>query len=456
MSKKDRATKKIYVLDTSALIHDPRIIDKLSTGGNTVVIPYVVIGELDGLKREGNGRAAVAREAARNIDLYRESGLKRRRPLTLREGVPTDTGGKLFVDYCDDWRLLPSQITQNNDSRILLVAKKWEQKNLGKVVVISRDTLLMVTADVCSIPAENTRFDTVDVPYSGFVQITLTDKTAHVLQDIHRFGKVILDEQLSDIDLSEVLLNQCVQFGYHDVAKGDHYCLAIRKPGRFSLVEKPKDSDKLHPINTEQVFAKALLDDPTLDLVTLSGKAGTGKTLISLLSAIEQVSSTSLGLQKVLVYRPSIEIGPGFGFLPGSLEEKFAPWTFPIRDNVDLILESGFGRYKSVDHMIENGVLEISPFAHVRGRSLNNCIIIIDEAQNLTPHQVKTVVTRAGFNCRVVLTGDPGQIDNPYVDSRTNGLSFVAEKFKGQPTAGHITLTKGERSPLAELAANLL
>jgi len=214
----------------------------------------------------------------------------------------------------------------------------------------------------------------------------------------------------------------------------------------------------IRPRNKEQHYAMDLLLNDDVKLVTLVGKAGTGKTLLAIAAGLQKCVEEGI-YQKLLVSRPIFPLGKDIGFLPGDIEEKLNPWMQPIYDNIELLL--GFSKAenkegRSHQELIDLGYIEIEPLTYIRGRSIPNQFIIVDEAQNLTPHEVKTIITRVGEATKVVLTGDPYQIDNPYVDATSNGLTTVVEKFKGELVAGHVTLSKGERSPLAELASNLL
>jgi PhoH-like ATPase len=212
--------------------------------------------------------------------------------------------------------------------------------------------------------------------------------------------------------------------------------------------------------NKQQQFALDLLLNDDIRLVTLVGKAGTGKTLLALAAGLEK-SIELRSFQRLVVSRPVFPMGKDIGFLPGDIDEKLRPWMQPIRDNLDFLVGSsgGPGRVKGkkdLQSLFDLGMIEVEPLTYIRGRSMPNQYLIVDEAQNLTPHEIKTIITRAGEGTKVVLTGDPYQIDNPYIDSSSNGLTYVVDRFKEEPIAGHITLVKGERSDLAELAATLL
>ncbi len=237
-------------------------------------------------------------------------------------------------------------------------------------------------------------------------------------------------------------------------------CRYDNASGKIVPVRKaPKEGVwSIFPRNMEQSFALDVLMDDSIKLVTLVGKAGTGKTLLAIAAGLQKVAEENI-YNRLLVSRPVFPMGKDLGFLPGDIEEKLTPWMQPIFDNVELLIsghESEKRRSKGYKELMAMGLLDIEPLTYIRGRSIPNQYLIVDEAQNLTPHEIKTIVTRVGEGTKIVLTGDPYQIDNPYVDSSSNGLTFLVEKFKGEKIAAHVTLTKGERSELAELAANLL
>ncbi len=247
-----------------------------------------------------------------------------------------------------------------------------------------------------------------------------------------------------------------------DGAAPDHVAV-----GRFDakerkvvrLISEGRDGMfRIKPRNREQFITMDALLNDSIQLVTLVGKAGTGKTLLAVAASLTKTVDENL-FSRILVSRPTLPMGKDIGFLPGTVEEKLTPWMYPIIDNVDLLLRSEAKARRHIrgfKELMDTGILIIEPLTYIRGRSIHNQYLIVDEAQNLTPHEIKTIITRVGDGTKIVLTGDPYQIDNPYIDSSSNGLTYVVEKFKDQDIAAHITLTKGERSPLSELAANLL
>ncbi len=437
--------KKIYVLDTNVLLHDPEALFKFED--NDVIIPITVIEEIDRFKKDQSETGRNARHISRILD-----GMRANRGLT--EGVALETGGTLRVEiYREDYlkRLPPELRTEQGDNRILAVALQLQECGDCKVVFVTKDTNLRIKSDALDLPAEDYESDKVSIDelYPGTALVEL-DK--NIIDTFYGQGFLELE--------GDYYPNQCLTMV--DAGNPSHTAL-----GRYNkalqrvvpLLRTPKEGLwGIHSRNREQQFAFDLLLNDDIQLLTLVGKAGTGKTLLAIAAGLNKVSDEGL-YSRLLVSRPVFPMGKDLGFLPGDIEEKLAPWMQPIFDNVELLLgnvdERG-KRKRGYKELVDLGFLEIEALTYIRGRSIPRQFLIVDEAQNLTPHEIKTIVTRAGEGTKVVLTGDPYQIDNPYVDSSSNGLTYVVEKFKGQELAGHVILTKGERSPLAELAANLL
>lgn len=471
--------KKVFILDTCVLLHDPHCIDKFAD--NIVVIPIWAVEELDRHKKKMEQVGEDAREVSRILDDYRKQG-------SLAKGVPTKGGGLLIIDYNgNDFSMLPVGLERSTDNRILLVAQAWydslpkrpQQKRPGskkrltlpevvpfsEVQIITKDTNLRLKADACSILSDDYLNDKLvkDISqlYTGIGHYALSDKMSVLLDGKNQIWKnyVIPVGMLADeLDLGILLHNQCCEFAIYDKTISTIY---RKDKGYFTVVDKQSlRDDEVHPRNTEQWLAYYLAMDPNLDLVTLGGHAGTGKTLMALLAGWKQVQK---GLyDQLLVYRPNVPMGEDLGALPGDIDEKFAPWMIPIRDNMRLILgddmETGKpqevkGKIDPMTEMMRSGTLEISPTIYVRGRSIRRSFMVVDEAQNLTPHQAKTVASRAGEGTKVIFTGDVEQIDNPKVDSISNGFVYTAESLKDTSYIGHIALVKSERSRLAELVA---
>ncbi len=437
--------KKTFVLDTNVILHDPQAL--FSFEDNDLVIPMTVIEELDRFKKELSETGRNARQFSRIIDGLRVKA-------KLIEGVKLETGGYLRVDLYTEEHMkgLPPELrTDQGDNRILAVALDVKSRSDTPVVFVTKDINLRIKADVLGLTAEDYESDKVslDELYSGTAEVQLSRDDIDLFYDQ---GFLPLEK--------EFLSNQCLTL--IDTVNPTHTALArYSRPLRqaVALLHAPKDGLwGIHPRNREQQFAFDMLLNEDVQLVTLVGKAGTGKTLLAIAAGLHK-SADEGQYSRLLVSRPIFPLGRDIGYLPGDIEEKLSPWMQPIFDNVELLLgsvEEGSKRKRGYKELVDLGLLEIEPLTYIRGRSIPKQYMIVDEAQNLTPHEIKTIVTRAGEGTKIVLTGDPYQIDNPYVDSSSNGLTYVADKFKGEDIACHVTLDKGERSPLAELAANLL
>ncbi|OHB29453.1 MAG: phosphate starvation-inducible protein PhoH [Desulfuromonadaceae bacterium GWC2_58_13] len=438
--------KKTFVLDTNVLLHDPQAMFRFED--NDLVIPITVIEEIDRFKKDMNEKGRNARQVSRILDGFRAKN-------KLIEGVPLEKGGLLKVQlYTEEaMRGLPPELqVDRGDNRILAVAVELQKHSVCPVIFVTKDTNLRIKADAVGLEASDYESDKVSIDelYSGAVEVQM-DK-----DEVDRFyGQGYLPLQ------GDYYPNQCVTLiesanPSHSAIGRYNYAMQRVTP----LIRSPKEGLwGIHPRNREQQFALNLLLDDNIQLVTLVGKAGTGKTLLAIAAGLHLVADQG-NFSRLLVSRPVFPMGRDLGFLPGDIEEKLAPWMQPIFDNVELLLgaveERGGKHKRGYKELVDMGILEIEPLTYIRGRSIPKQYMIVDEAQNLTPHEVKTIITRAGEGTKIVLTGDPYQIDNPYVDASSNGLTYTVEKFKGQEIAGHVTLTKGERSSLAELAANLL
>lgn len=437
--------KKTYVLDTNVLLHDAQALFRFED--NDVVIPMTVIEEIDRFKKDLNETGRNARQISRTLDGLREK-------TRLMEGVPLEGGGVLKVVLCSDAALqrLPLELRgEQADNRILAVAADLMKSCECPVVFVTKDTNLRIKADVIGLAAED--YETGKVPidelYSGQAEV-MVDK--EIVDRFYGQGYIEIG--------NDYRANECVTL--IDSANRNHTGIGRfhAQSGRIvALSRAPKEGIwGIQPRNREQQFAFDILLNNEIQVVTLVGKAGTGKTLLAIAAGLLKVSDEAV-YSRLLVSRPVFPMGRDLGFLPGDVEEKLAPWMQPIFDNVELLLgsvEERGKRKRGYKELIDMGILEIEPLTYIRGRSIPKQYMIVDEAQNLTPHEIKTIITRAGEGTKIVLTGDPYQIDNPYVDASSNGLSYAVEKFKDQTIAGHMTLTKGERSPLAEMAANLL
>jgi PhoH-like ATPase len=437
---------KHFVLDTNVLIHDPRAL--LQFGDNEVVIPIFVIEEIDQFKKEASERGRNAREVARLLDALRAGGAR------LSDGAPLESGGRLRVASAA--RSVPTTLRESQiaDHLILMVALDVRDANKGDATIfVTKDVNLRIRADslgLTSMDFEAERID-IDELYSGMTELPVSGAD---VDTFYTSGTLELGQ-------STLKANQYVLLRDRDSAS--HSALGRYDATAKKLVPLRKIRDGvwgIRPRNKEQHCALDLLLADDVKLVTLIGKAGTGKTMLALAAGLQKVVEEQL-YSKLLVSRPIFPLGRDVGYLPGDIEEKLNPWMQPIYDNVEFLMglsksEQKTKSNRSYQELIDMGYIEIEPLTYIRGRSIPNQFIIVDEAQNLTPHEVKTIITRVGEATKVVLTGDPYQIDNPYVDATSNGLTTVVEKFKGEPMAGHVTLSRGERSPLAELASNVL
>jgi PhoH-like ATPase len=438
--------RKNFVLDTNVLLHDPNAL--LAFGDNDIIIPIYVIEEIDRFKKELSELGRNARVVGRMIDELRTTG-------KLVEGVDLPNKGRLRVLFTG--RELPAElgINEKMDHRILAVAFDLKERERERpCIFITKDTNLRIKADVLGIECHD--YDTerlpVDEIYTGMQELQVRGQ---LIDAFYRTGSLAT----TDVGDAEVFPNQFIQF--KDLEGGTQSAIArvdVNGQRVVPLIKPHGNLWGISPRNREQSFAVDLLLDDRIKIVTLVGKAGTGKTLLALAAGLHKSSEEGV-FQRLLVSRPIFPLGRDIGFLPGDIEEKLNPWMQPIFDNIELLMNLSHKdkhQGRSYRELIDMDLIEIEPLTYIRGRSIPNQYIIVDEAQNLTPHEVKTIITRAGDQTKVVLTGDLYQIDNPYVDSANNGLSYLVNRFKGESISGHITLRKGERSELAELAANVL
>lgn len=443
---------KNYILDTNVLLHDPNSL--LNFEDNNVLLPIEVIEEIDRFKRESTELGQNARTVSRMLDAFRGKG-------SLSEGVKLPNGGKLRITVQKE------SLTNGNadgktkghdhakatsvDNKILLVAKgiqKADPKN--GTILVSKDINLRIKADAIGLDAEDYETDRVHIKdlYTGMIEIPVSPQK---LADFRANGELEVNGGKTYFP--------------------NEYCTLIDEtnPKKCALTKVDATGKKLVPIfdvrdgvwgikprNREQHYAfDALLDD-RVKLVTLMGKAGTGKTLMAMAAGLKR-TVLDREFRRVVVARPTISMGKELGFLPGSLEEKLAPWMQPIHDALEMLSDLNMGHdHRRSGDLMRSGSIVVEALSYIRGRSIANQFMIIDEAQNLTPLEVKTIVTRVGNGTKIVFTGDPYQIDNPYVDGSSNGFNYIVSKFRPEAVAAHVELQKGERSELAELAANIL
>lgn len=437
---------KNFILDTNVLLHDPQALFKFQE--NNIIIPITVIEEVDRFKKDSNETGRNARQISRILDAMREKG-------SLSAGIVLPEGGTLRVEmFSEKYFLdLPVELRgQSGDNRILGMALSLRDRLPDhQLIFVTKDTNLRIKADAIGVMAEDYESDKVDIQdlYSGTRGIEMS---AEAIDRFHGQGWLDAPGGLAP---NEFIMISDSANPAHSAA-----CRFDAASSRIVPVRKvPKEGIwSLHPRNREQSFALDVLMDDAIKLVTLVGKAGTGKTLLAIAAGLHKVAEDNV-YNRLLVSRPVFPMGKDLGFLPGDIEEKLTPWMQPIFDNVELLIsghEAEKRHSKGYKELMAMGLLDIEPLTYIRGRSIPNQYLIVDEAQNLTPHEIKTIVTRVGEGTKIILTGDPYQIDNPYVDSSSNGLTYLVEKFRGEKIAAHVTLTRGERSELAELAANLL
>jgi PhoH-like ATPase len=454
--------KKIYILDTCTLIHDPNVVYTLQDC--SILIPIAVVDELDKLKSKGEEVGRNARVACKILDKISATG-------DVVSGVLLESGSLLRIDpysYHEDIQVGDSLY---GDNRILAAAIYYDRmckssavtdkqdEHVGKqdyeAIFLTRDVNAKVRARVFGVKSEHYEKESVSKkgPFSGVSYI----QDDELLEQI--FSEDYLDEDLvPDLKPNEFLI----------VEDTDKTSVAITRHKNNEIVNVKKQYPwDLSPRNPEQVCAIDLLMDPNVALVTLVGAGGSGKTLITLAACLEMVIGRGL-YDKVSIYRPIQAVGADIGYLPGDQNEKLAPWMEPIYDAAEVLFKDNkpgkASKFKKATKdwrqdfqmYVDKGQIELNAMTYVRGRSLPNSIILIDEVQNISKHDIKTLLTRAGDNTKVILTGDIEQIDNNKLDISNNGLTYVLEKFKDYDIAGHITLVKGERSKLATLAAEIL
>lgn len=436
---------KNFVLDTNVLLHDPSAIFQFAD--NHVIIPIYCIEEIDQFKKELSERGRSAREVSRHLDELRKNGGH------LAQGVKLETGGSLRVGLATR-PATPDMLRQqhNQDSYILSVALEVrDSEPKVTTIFVTKDVNLRIRADAMGLKADDYLAERIDIEelYRGATELDVSGA------EVDRFYA----EGSLPYATSGLWPNQYVLLRDRDNPNHTALSRFDLKAGAFVGIKKLREGVwGVRPRNKEQHYALDLLLNDEIKLVTLVGKAGTGKTLLAIAAGLQRTIEDGT-YHKLLVSRPIFPLGRDVGYLPGDIEQKLNPWMQPIYDNLELLM--GFSQSEKKDgrsyqELLDMGYIEVEPLTYIRGRSIPNQYLIVDEAQNLTPHEVKTIITRVGENTKVVVTGDPYQIDNPYVDAANNGLTTIVERFKGEPIAGHVTLMKGERSVLAELAANLL
>lgn len=439
-----RTALRTYVLDTSVLLHDHSALLQFEEHG--VAIPFPVLEELDTFKVGSDSKNFEARSCIRLLDKllgtanatnWRENG----QGGLIRVLVFDGEEASQTLGWMRDW---------TNDHRILASALALKNENEGTdVVLVSKDINLRLKAASLGLQAEDYKSDTIrtkDLSYTG--RTTIDNVDPEVIRKLYRTGA---SRKITTLDPHR-------QNNHYYLLKSGSSSAMVYFNGQTRTMERVDKSYAfgIKARNSEQAFAMHAVMNPDVNLVTIGGAAGTGKTLLALAAALEQKNR----YDQIILARPIVALSNrDLGYLPGDAEEKINPYMQPLWDNLQLI-QSQFGenerKAKLLQEMRRDQKIIISPLAYIRGRSISNAIFIIDEAQNLTPHEVKTIITRAGDNCKIVLTGDIRQIDTPYLDEHSNGLSYVINRLKGQDLYAHVTLERGERSPLANLANQFL
>ena len=433
---------KTYVLDTSALLTDSRAL--LSYEENDIIIPLKVLEEIDNHKKRFDGVGLNSRLTIRYLDEIRSKG-------NLNDGVQLEEGkGMLYVKGYDPENIPNGLDPKDADNQIIATAITEKAKTGNDVVVVSRDINMRVKCDSIGLESEDFTTDQVvqdtsDL-YDGLITHAVDDQ---IIDQYYNGEEIFLDKEevpLSPNQFTMLVSNQNEKKSA--LARFKDY----NNPLARVMDYQKKGVWGLRPRNKEQQFALELLMDDNIPIVTINGKAGCGKTLLAIAAGLEQTVEQGK-FKKLVVSRPIMPLGKDIGFLPGELEEKMRPWLMPIQDNLEFLMN---GQHENMEHLFDDKTISVEALTYIRGRSISKAYIIIDEAQNLTIHELKTIITRVGEDSKIVLTGDIEQIDNTYIDSITNGLSYAVEKFKAEPLAGHITLKKGERSKIATLAAKIL
>jgi len=435
-------TVKNYVLDTNVLLHDARAF--YAFADNNVIIPIYVLEEIDTFKKDQSELGRNARQVARLLDQHRSDG-------GLSHAQPTESGGTVRVALSKNPVKNPSYDSRSMDQRILEIALEVRDADLSiPTILVTKDVNMRIRGDALGLHTVDFEPERISIEelYPGNRELLVPPGT---VEQFYADGAIAVDAP--GVHANEFLTLKDESTGKSALTRWD------RNQGKAVPVRKLRDGVwGIKPRNREQHFALDLLLDDSVKLVTLVGKAGTGKTLLAIAAGLQKVTEEQV-FARLLVSRPIFPLGRDIGYLPGDIEEKLNPWMQPIYDNLELLLglnKSDKKDGRSYAELVDLGFVEIEPLTYIRGRSLPNVYMIVDEAQNLTPHEVKTIITRAGEGTKIILTGDPYQIDHPYLDSSNNGLTTVAERFKEEAIAGHVILTKGERSPLAELATHIL
>jgi PhoH-like ATPase len=439
--------KKIYVLDTSAYLTDYRVI--YSYGNNDIIIPLIVLEELDNCKKRPNGVGANARSIIRILDELREKG-------NFQKGIRIRKGSGICFTKAPDLSELPTGYSHSVPDHQIIATALTIKKEIPdrKIIVVSNDINLRIKCDAIGISAEDYKSEKViknrTELYSGFTKILVDDQ---IIDRFYNGEKIFLSDAVDE--KPELYPNQFVMLVSSSNEKKTAITRFIDELIPFKKIPDRKEEDGwgITPKNKEQNFALDLLLDPEIPIVSLIGKAGSGKTLCALAAGLQQVMGEDSHYNRMIISRPIMPMGKDLGYLPGTMEEKMSPWLAPIQDNLRFLF--GDDNLMLNDYM-QKKIIEMEALTYIRGRSIQKAYIIIDECQNLTQHEIKTILTRVGNDSKIVLTGDIEQIDNVNIDETSNGLTYAIEKLKPYDITGHITFLKGERSNVATLSAKVL
>ena len=445
-TRQKMSSQKNFILDTNVILHDYKCLENFED--NNVYIPFIVLEELDKFKKGNEQINFNARAFVRELDLLTDDNL-------FTDGADLGMGhGKLFIiNSAYDHPIIQEAFPEkSSDNRILSVVLEVQEKHPNmKTILVSKDINLRMKARSLGFVAEdyiNDKVTNIDIFEQG--EVTIEGIDPDLIDRIY--------SQPAGVDFDEFEFQVAIKPNDCFILKSERNSVLARyNPFTQKITKIDKGVNfGIQPRNAEQAFAFEVLNDPEIKLVGITGKAGTGKTLLAFASALKQHKEYT----RILLARPIVSLSnKDIGFLPGDAKEKVAPYMQPLFDNLNVIksqLKSNSGDLRALDELQKSEQLEIEALAFIRGRSFTETFCIIDEAQNLTPHEIKTIVTRAGENTKMVFTGDLQQIDHPYLDSQSNGLAYMIDKMSGQNLFAHVNLVKGERSELSELASNLL
>tara|TARA_R110000851_G_scaffold279231_7_gene432472 strand:- start:512 stop:1852 length:1341 start_codon:yes stop_codon:yes gene_type:complete len=442
--------RKLFVIDTNVLLYDKHSIH--SFPGNDVIIPIIVLDELDRFKEKSGVIGESARYVNRYLDELRAKG-------DLHEGILIEEIDQTIKVELGGEEKIPKFLDANSsDNKIISCALSIKNSNAGKkLVVVTKDINFRVKCDALGLSAEDYYRDKVlesdDQMYRGYLDIEVDSK--EIIDKLYSNDLTEDEERYLREDISDYIDRDFYENEFLCIAHNKNSFLGVYKQGKIVRLRNEKEfksSMSVTSKNREQLYAMNALMDESVDLVTITGLAGSGKTFITLMAAMAGL--TSGDYDRIVITRNVQPVGKDIGFLPGDLNDKMMPWMSPIMDNFrHAFKDRDLGYFEM---MLKKGTLEIAPLSYMRGRTFSNTFLIFDEAQNATIHEIKTVVTRIGENSKIVLLGDTDQIDTPYIDSLSNGLTIIAEKFKNEHVAAHVKLKKGERSYLSAIAAKII